>query len=139
MAYEVIDTVKGGRLNLLLFKDYYIRVKFDRSVLSYKKPGTLLSFFSPFGEQIKILWLVKNNAIEVFDNKDLRTFTVVPHTDYEIKVAIRRNKFFLTIKGVSKNRFKKVYIGTHVPFMRFIKGPSIGELGQKIYFSHEKQ
>jgi hypothetical protein len=33
MSYEVIDKVESGKLSLILFKGYYIRVKFDRSVL----------------------------------------------------------------------------------------------------------
>lgn len=138
MAYEVIDKVKNGKLNLILFKDYYIRVKFDRSVLGLKKPGTLLSFYSPLGEKLEFYWQSEGDTIKVFDNKGLRTFNMVPHTAYDIIISRRKGKYYVTFRGVAKNHFKKVFIGKSSLLMRFVKGPTIGEVGQKIYYSHEK-
>jgi len=138
MAYEVIDKVKNGKLNLILFKDYYIRVKFDRSVLGLTTTGTLLSFYSPLGEKLEFYWQSEGAGINVFDNKGLRKFTMVPHTPYEITISFRRDKYYVTFRGIAKNHFKKVFIGKKSLLMRFVKGPTIGEMGQKIYYSHEK-
>jgi hypothetical protein len=139
MSYEVIDKVESGKLSLILFKGYYIRVKFDRSVLEQNGSGTLLSFFSPFGKEISLNWYVEDGSIKVSDSLGLRTFTIAPHTQYSVKVTLSKDKYFLTIKGLCKNHFKKIFIGKRSYMQRFIKGPTIGQPGQKIYYSHELQ
>jgi hypothetical protein len=139
MPYEVIDKVESGKLSLILFKGYNIRVKFDRSVLELKGSGTLLSFFSPFGKDLSLNWYIEDNSIKVTDSLGLRTFTIAPHTLYDIKVSLVRDKYFLTVKGLCKNHFKKVFIGKRSFMQRFVKGPTICQPGQKIYYSHEVQ
>jgi hypothetical protein len=139
MSYKTIDKVTKGKLSLILNKGYFIRVKFDRSVLEPNSSGTLLSFFSPFGKKIDFVWKVKNNKIEISDHSGYRSFMVDAHTEYGIRIYLRGDRYYVTFSGVCKNHFKKMYTGRRSFLQRFVKGPTISKLGQKIYYSHEVQ
>ena len=139
MPYEVIDKVNDGKLSLILNKGYLIRVKFDRSVLEQNGSGTLLSFFSPFREKLEFSWKAIDGKIQVKDNFGYRTFTMDAHTEYRIRIMFKGYRYYLTISGVCKNHFKKVFMGKRGCLQRLVKGPTINKEGQKIYYSHEVQ
>jgi hypothetical protein len=139
MSYETIDKVNEGRLSLILNRDYFIRVKFDRSVLEPNSSGTLLSFFSPFGKKLDFVWKSIDGKIEISDGSELRKFKVDVHTEYRIRISFRGNRYYVTFSGVCKNHFKKIYIGKRAFLQRFVKGPTVTKPGQKIYYSHELQ
>ncbi len=139
MSYKTIDKVTKGKLSLILNKDYFIRVKFDRSVLEPNSSGTLLSFFSPFGKSLDFIWKSKDGKIEISDTGEFRKFTVDAHTEYWIRISFKGYRYYVTLSGVAKNHFKKVYIGKRAFLQRFVKGPTVTKPDQKIYYSHEIQ